>query len=128
MKLLLDTHVLLWFQADDPALPGPIRTAIRSAANESFVSMVSLWEIGVKHGIGKLPLRMPLDAFFSTITDAPFRILGLEREHIVTASALPLDHRDLFDRMLIGQALQEGMSVVTVDQQFGKYTVPMIGL
>jgi len=128
MKLLLDTHVLLWFQADDPALPGAMRSAIRSASNESFVSIVSLWEIGLKHGIGKLPLRMPLDAFFSTITQAPFRILALEQEHIVAASALPLHHRDPFDRMLIGQAMQEGMSVVTVDQQFGKYTVPVIGL
>jgi PIN domain nuclease of toxin-antitoxin system len=59
MKLLLDTHILLWFQAGDPALPKAAEQAIRSEANEAYVSMVSFWEIGLKHSIGKLPLRMP---------------------------------------------------------------------
>jgi predicted nucleic acid-binding protein len=59
MKLLLDTHILLWFQAGEPALPKAAEQAIRSEANEAYVSMVSFWEIGLKHSIGKLPLRMP---------------------------------------------------------------------
>ena len=127
MKLLLDTHVLLWFQAGDPALPKAAEQAIRSDANEAYVSMVSFWEIGLKHGIGKLPLRMPLDAFFATITDAPFKVLPLERSHILTASALPLHHRDPFDRMLIAQATQEDMHLITVDAQFRAYNVPLVG-
>ncbi len=86
MKLLLDTHVLLWFQADHPALPSPIRSAIRSLPGRSYVSIVSLWEIGLKHGIGKLPLRMPLDDFFATITKARFQILPLQPSNIVAAS------------------------------------------
>ncbi len=57
MRLLLDTHVLLWFQAGNPVLPQAAEQAIRSAANEAYVSIVSFWEIGLKHGIGKLPLR-----------------------------------------------------------------------
>lgn len=128
MKVLLDTHVLLWFQAGDPALPKAAEQAIRSEANEAYVSMVSFWEIGLKHGIGKLPLRMPLDAFFNTITDAPFQVLPLERPHILAASALPLHHRDPFDRMLIAQAMHEGMQLITVDAQFRAYDVPLIGL
>lgn len=128
MKLLLDTHVLLWFQAGDPALPKAAEQAIRSEANEAYVSMVSLWEIGLKHSIGKLPLTKPLDAFFNTITDAPFRVLPLDRPHIVAASALPLHHRDPFDRMLIGQAKHEGMHLITVDAQFRAYDLPLIGL
>jgi len=128
MKLLLDTHVLLWFQAGDPALPQAAEQAIRSEANEAYVSMVSFWEIGLKHGLGKLPLRMPLDAFFNTITDAPFKVLPLERSHIVAASALPLHHRDPFDRMLIAQAKCEDMSMITVDAQYRLYDVPLIGL
>lgn len=128
MKLLLDTHILLWFQAGDPALPTAAEQAIRSEANEAFVSMVSLWEIGLKHSIGKLPLRMPLDAFFNTITEAPFRILALEQPHIVEASTLPLHHRDPFDRMLIGQAKHEGMQLITVDAQFKAYDIPLLGL
>lgn len=68
MKLLLDTHILLWFQAGDPALPKVAEQAIRSEANEAYVSIVSFWEIGLKYSIGKLPLHMPLEAFFTTIT------------------------------------------------------------
>jgi PIN domain nuclease of toxin-antitoxin system len=128
MKLLLDTHVLLWFQAADPALPKEAEDAIRSENNEAFVSMVSFWEIGLKYSIGKLPLRMPLDAFFATITDAPFNVLPLEPSHILTASSLPMHHRDPFDRMLIAQAKHEGMHLITVDAQFRSYEVPLIGL
>jgi PIN domain nuclease of toxin-antitoxin system len=128
MKLLLDTHILLWFQAGEPALPKAAEQAIRSEANEAYVSMVSFWEIGLKHSIGKLPLRMPLDAFFNTITDAPFQVLPLSRSHILAASGLPLHHRDPFDRMLIAQAMHEGMQLITVDAQFRAYEVPLIGL
>lgn len=128
MKLLLDTHILLWFQAGDPALPKVAEEAIRSEDNEAFVSMVSFWEIGLKHSIGKLPLRKSLDAFFTTITEAPFQILPLDIPHIVASSALPLHHRDPFDRMLIGQAKHEGMHLITVDAHFKAYDVPLIGL
>jgi PIN domain nuclease of toxin-antitoxin system len=128
MKLLLDTHILLWFQAGELALPKAAEQAIRSEANEAYVSMVSFWEIGLKHSIGKLPLRMPLDAFFNTITDAPFQVLPLSRSHILAASGLPLHHRDPFDRMLIAQAMHEGMQLITVDAQFRAYEVPLIGL
>lgn len=128
MRLLLDTHDLLWFQAGDPALPQAAEQAIRSEANEAYVSMVSFWEIGLKHGIGKLPLGMPLDAFFQTITDAPFKVLPMKRPHILGASALPLHHRDPFDRMIIAQARHEGMHLITVDAQFKSYDVPLIGL
>lgn len=128
MKLLLDSHILLWFQAGDPALPRTAEQAIRSEANEAYVSMVSFWEIGLKHSIGKLPLLMPLDAFFDTIIEAPFQVLPLERPHILAASALPLHHRDPFDRMLIGQAKHEGMHLITVDAQFKAYDIPLIGL
>lgn len=128
MKLLLDTHVLLWFQASDPAMPKEAEDAIRSENNEAYVSIVSFWEIGLKYSIGKLPLRMPLEAFFTTITDAPFNVLPLERPHILASASLPLHHRDPFDRMLIAQAKHEGMHLVTVDAQFKAYNVPLIGM
>ncbi len=81
----------------------------------------------MKHSIGNLPLRMPLEAFFGTITDAPFHMLSLDGAHIVSASTLPLHHRDPFDRMLIGQAKHEGMQLITLDAQFQAYDVPLIG-
>ena len=68
-----------------------------------------------------------LDAFFNPIIEAPFQILALEQPHIVAASALPLHHRDPFDRMQIGQAKYEGMQLITVDAQFQAYDVPLIG-
>jgi PIN domain nuclease of toxin-antitoxin system len=109
-------------------LPKAAEQAIRSEANEAYVSMVSFWEIGLKHGIGKLPLRMPLDAFFTTITDAPFQVLPLSEPHILAASALPLHHRAPFDRMLIAQAMQEGMHLITVDAQIRAYDALLIGV
>jgi PIN domain nuclease of toxin-antitoxin system len=128
MRVLLDTHILLWGQAGDPALPKEAEKAIRSEGNEAWVSVVSFWEIGLKHSVGKLPLLMPLDAFFQTILDANFMVLPLDPGHIVAASTLPLHHRDPFDRMLIGQAKHEGMQLITVDAQFKAYNVPLIGL
>jgi|APTNR8051073442_1049403.scaffolds.fasta_scaffold00779_12 PIN domain nuclease of toxin-antitoxin system len=128
MRVLLDTHILLWAHAGDPALPKQAERAIRSEGNEAWVSIVSFWEIGLKHSIGKLPLKMPLDAFFRTIIDAHFLVLPLDPAHIVAASGLPLHHRDPFDRMLIGQAKHEHMSVITVDQQFNAYAVDLVRL
>jgi PIN domain nuclease of toxin-antitoxin system len=84
MRVLLDTHVLLWGQAGDPALPKEAEKAIRSEGNEAWVSVVSFWEIGLKHSIGKLPLLMPLDAFFQTIFDAHFMVLPLDPGLIMT--------------------------------------------
>jgi PIN domain nuclease of toxin-antitoxin system len=109
-------------------LPKEAELAIRFEGNEAWVSVVFSWEIGLKHSIGKLPLLMPLDAFFQTILDANFMVLPLQLTHIVAASTLPLNHRDPFDRMLIGQAKHEGMHLITVDAQFKAYDVPLIGL
>jgi len=128
MRVLLDTHILLWGQAGDPALPKEAERAIKAEGNEAWVSVVSFWEIGLKHSIGKLPLHIPLEAFFQTILDAHFMVLPLDPVHIVAASALPLHHRDPFDRMLIAQAMHEGMHLITVDAQFRAYDVPLISL
>lgn len=128
MRVLLDTHILLWAQAGDSALPKEAERAITAEGNEAWVSVVSFWEIGLKHSIGKLPLRMPLDAFFQTIFDAHFMVLPLDPAHIVAASTLPLHHRDPFDRMLLGQAKYESMHLITVDAQFKAYDVPLIGM
>ena len=127
MKVLLDTHVLLWFQANDPALPMKARKIIESKGNDCVVSIVSLWEISIKHSIGKLPLRMPLSAFFNTISAADLRTLPLLREHLLELPELPHHHRDPFDRILIAQANYEGMHILTADKHFKAYDVKLVG-
>ena len=128
MRVLLDTHILLWGQAGDPAMPKEAERAIKAGGNEAWVSVVSFWEIGLKHSICKLPLHIPLEAFFQTILDAHVMVLPLDPAHIVAASVLPLHHRDPFDRMLIAQAMHEGMHLITVDAQFRAYDILLIGL
>jgi PIN domain nuclease of toxin-antitoxin system len=104
MRVLLDTHMLLWYHAADKDLPKYANAIIRSEENQCYVSIVSLWEISVKHSLGKLPLRVPLREFIALIHAAGFRSLELLSEHVITAATLPLHHRDPFDRMLIAQA------------------------
>ena len=128
MRVLLDTHILLWYQASDKTLSRKARAAIESDDNDSVVIIVSFWEIGIKHSIGKLPLRMPLNDFFLTIQDAGFPLLGLQSEHILSVAVLPHHHRDPFDRMLIAQAKHEGMHLLSADPHFRSYDVPLADL
>lgn len=125
MKLLLDTHVLLWFQASDPRLTKATENVIRSVNNEAHVSIISFWEISVKHRLGKLPLQMALPRFFNTVLEAGFSVMPLRTDHIVVQASLPFHHRDPFDRMLIAQASHEGMHLLTADRQLDAYGVTL---
>lgn len=114
-RLLLDTHTLLWFIADDSNLSAVARTAIEDASNDVFVSVASAWEIAIKVGIGKLSINAPsVEAFFSEQMEAnQFGYLPISPAHVFRAGELPLHHRDPFDRLLIAQAIVEGMTFVT---------------
>ena len=120
MNLLLDTHVLLWWLSDDPKLGEEARRAIAVADNIVYVSAVSLWEIAIKHGIGKL--RLP-ESFDDTLADQGFLELPLKWEHARRNRDLPWLHRDPFDRMLIAQALVEDLTLVTADSEVQRYDV-----
>ena len=128
MKLLLDTHIFLWFISADAQLPPEWRDRIRASSNDVCLSVVSVWEAMVKYYLGKLPLPHP-----------PEHYLPLQRVQHQIAS-LPLDeasvghlatllsvHRDPFDRMLVCQALEHGFTVVTVDPVFRAYPAPLLG-
>ena len=123
MKLLLDTHAFLWWDAADPRLPERFRTAIASPENEVFVSAASVWEIAIKRTSGKLN-------FAGSASDAVvkhrFQPLSITPQHAEWAGLMPDVHRDPFDRMLIAQAQQDGMILVTVDPQILRYQVPHI--
>jgi PIN domain nuclease of toxin-antitoxin system len=127
MKLLLDTHALVWWWTDDPRLPAAARAAIAAPDNIVHVSSVSAWEIATKHRVGKWPEVEQLIAEFSSLLRrSRFYPLPIVMEHARRAGSLPGPHRDPFDRMLIAQAGLESLPVVTADPVFGTYRVPII--
>lgn len=127
VKLLLDTHALIWWAGNDPRLRPAARAAISEPSTEVNVSAASAWECAVKVQNGKLPQAAPLVAAFRTTLDrAGFAMLGITLEHALAAGALPRHHGDPWDRMLIAQALAEGMALVSKDKAFDAYGVKRI--
>ena len=123
MKVLLDTHVLLWWLFDDPALSQPARDAIRDPGNSVLVSAASAWEISMKHRLGKLPeAGEAVGNLPALLRSARMEALPVTVEHALAAGALPGPHRDPFDRMLIAQSRLEDLPVVTADPVFGLYS------
>jgi PIN domain nuclease of toxin-antitoxin system len=122
VKLLLDTHVLLWQLQGERTLPVAAHRAI-GAASELVVSVVSFAEVGIKVAVGKL--RVPAD-LHEQILRSGVRILALAPDHGLAVAELPLHHRDPFDRLLISQARREGLAIVTADRRFAAYDVPVI--
>ena len=123
MKLLLDTQCWLWWFAQPERLSEEKIAHIADEANELWFSVASIWEIGIKVAIGKLPLPEPIDSYISTrIVQLDMRSLEITAGHALRAAALPLHHRDPFDRMLIAQAQMEGMTLVSADPIFKQYS------
>ena len=122
MRLLLDTHVVLWqLQGARPVRPRA-QEAIERASELSF-SVVSFAEIGIKSAIGKLVVPEDLREH---VVRSGLRILGLAPDHGLGVAGLPMHHRDPFDRLLISQARSEGLTIVTADRRFARYDVPVI--
>ncbi len=127
MKLLLDTHTFLWLVEDSPNLSAVGRAALADSANDLFLSVVSVWELAIKTGNRKLTLSEPLDVFIGKWTAAyQVDLLPLDGPHALAVVGLPDHHRDPFDRMLIAQAIIEGMTLVTADRAFSRYSVPVL--
>ncbi len=122
MRLLLDTHVLLWWLADDPALSEQARQLIANEP-EVFVSAASAWEIAIKRALGKL--EAPEDLLEVLDTGGIVR-LPIDFEHAITAGALPRHHDDPFDRMLVAQAQREGLALMTSDARIARYAVAVL--
>lgn len=123
MRLLLDTHALLWALASPVKLNRAARREIEKPVNEVFVSSASVWEISIKKALGKL--SAPADLLLQ-ITAAAFEPLPIAFTHADTAGSLPAHHRDPFDRMLIAQAQEERLTVVTKDTRFKLYGIPVL--
>ena len=120
MRLLLDTHALLWALAAPHLLSGPTRMAVEDAENEVFVSVVSGWEIAINRALGKLEAPDDLEA---AIREQGFAPLLVTFHHAELAGALPPHHRDPFDRMLIAQTQAEGLVLVTRDASMMPYGI-----
>jgi PIN domain nuclease of toxin-antitoxin system len=124
MRMPLDSATLLWVSSDDRRLTPVARAAYMVPENDRFVSVVSLWEIQVKHRLGKLPLPAPLWEMLEPMKKSgALRILPLAESAVMQLPRLPLIHRDPFDRMLICQALDQGLTLVTPDATVRRYPV-----
>lgn len=120
MNFLLDTHILLWFLENDSKLSDRGREVITNPENLIVVSAISAWEISIKQSLGKLiaPSNLAEALRFSR-----FEVLSMTLAHGIKVADLPIHHKDPFDRMLIAQALIEGLTIITVDQKFKLYDV-----
>ncbi|KAA0575629.1 type II toxin-antitoxin system VapC family toxin [Azospirillum sp. Sh1] len=123
MRLLLDSHVLLWLATDDPKLGAAVRTVIADGSNTVLASVASLWELTIKAGIGKLILPT---GFHRLLVENGVTILPIDVHHIDRLDRLPRHHGAPFDRMLIAQAQADGLTLVSADRTIRLYDVPVL--
>lgn len=121
-RLLLDTHVVLWWLADHPALPTDVATMIDEEV-DVMVSAASVWEVAIKQKAGKI---LAPDDLLEQIRDCELSHLPISSDHAIEAGRLPLVHKDPFDRMLIAQARQHDLTLVTGDEQISRYDVHVL--
>ena len=127
MRLLLDTHTFLWWVADAAELSPGARRVIARSQNECLVSLASCWEIAIRVSLGKLHISGTLERFIpEQMTTNGFRELTIETRHAARVARLPFHHRDPFDRLLVAQALEEDLAIVSADRVFRRYGVKRI--
>ncbi|WP_395140655.1 type II toxin-antitoxin system VapC family toxin [Armatimonas sp.] len=127
MRLLLDTHALLWYIWGDSSLTAIARKTIEDPHNIIYVSTASQWEITVKYSLGKLILNLSLPDFLAKRIDGNgFLTLPIEHTHLLTLPSLSMHHRDPFDRILIAQSIAEVMPIISADAAFDAYPVTRI--
>ena len=122
MRLLLDSHAFLWFIAGNPRLSQRARSLIEDQANSRLLSIASLWELGIKVGLGRLDIGMTLPMLLREhVEQNAITILPIEPRHVLRVAALPNLHGDPFDRMLVAQALEDGLAILSADATLDAY-------
>ncbi|MCL2656337.1 MAG: type II toxin-antitoxin system VapC family toxin [Betaproteobacteria bacterium] len=122
MNLLLDTHVALWAISDSPKLPQQARELIRSPKTTVWISTASVWEIAIKHALGRGDMPISSQDALGYFRESGYRLLAIEPEHAVAVEELPAHHQDPFDRILVAQALSEPMRLMTHDPVVARYS------
>lgn len=125
MKLLLDTHLLLWAAGEPNRLSTDARTLIEAPQNELFFSAASLWEIIIKSGLGREDFEVDARLLRRGLLDNGYSELPIGSEHVVAIDGLPSLHKDPFDRMLVAQAMVEGITLLTADSVVAQYPGPV---
>ena len=125
MKLLLDTHLLLWAASEPKRIPKSARILIEDRENEVMFSAASLWEITIKRGLGRQDFRVDPRVLRRALLDNGYSELPITSEHVIQIEQLPPKHKDPFDRVLIAQAIVEGITLLTNDQKLAAYPGPI---
>ena len=125
MKLLLDTHLLLWAAGEPKRLPKGIRTLLQDRDNELLFSAASLWEVVIKSGLGRKDFRVDARLLRRGLLDNGYSELPIVSEHVVAIESLPPIHKDPFDRVLVAQATVEGITLLTNDPVVAQYPGPI---
>ncbi len=123
MRVLLDTHALIWHFADSDSLSPSAKNIINNPQNKLFISAVSIWELSIKISLGKLELAAPVREVIGGYVKTGTVLLSMTPEHAMSAESLPWHHRDPFDRMLIAQARREDLTLLTQDDRIRQYDV-----
>jgi PIN domain nuclease of toxin-antitoxin system len=122
MRMLLDTHIALWAISDSPRLPGRARELILTPANWISVSAASVWEIAIKHGLGRGDMPLSGDEALGYFLQSGYAMLSISPQHAAAVDQLPPHHRDPFDRLLVAQAISEPLRLLTQDPMVASYS------
>jgi len=125
MKLLLDTHLLLWAAGEPMRLSKRARTLIGNPSNELLFSAASLWEVAIKRGLGREDFKVDARLLRRGLLDNGYSELPIISDHVVATESLPLIHKDPFDRVLVAQATVEGITLLTIDPLVSQYPGPI---
>jgi len=125
MKLLLDTHLLLWAAGEPQRLSKQARTLINNPDNELLFSAASLWEVAIKRGLGREDFKVDARLLRRGLLDNGYSELPIISDHVVATESLPLIHKDPFDRILVAQATVEGVTLLTIDSLVSQYPGPI---
>ena len=125
MRLLLDTHLLVWAMGSPERLSAALAAMLQDPANTPVFSVASLWELVIKQGLGKPDFRVEQALLRRALLDGGWQELPVQAHHALAVAALPLLHRDPFDRLLLAQASSDGLLLITADQQLAAYPGPV---
>lgn len=127
MKLLLDTHIFIWWADQPERLSPPALSALEDEANDLLLSVASVWEMQIKIQLGKLKVSLPLKELIKNQQETnDLTVSPVALRHVLALDSLPVHHKDPFDRLLIAQSIEEGLTIVTADSQFSAYSAKLL--